>query len=191
MIDDSIRRTLNGDRKAFEAIYNAHHAHVQAFVTRHTTEFDRVEDLVQITFLRAFRALHTFRGEAAFSTWLIQIALNVCRSDQRALQRERARFSCSGDPEAESRAPFDLPQALELDPEQLLQQKERRDLVMREINNLPERYRTAVLLHYFRDRSYEEITRVLHVPIGTVKTWIFRARQQLKGQFQRIGLQIG
>jgi RNA polymerase sigma-70 factor (ECF subfamily) len=74
-------------------------------------------------------------------------------------------------------------------PEDVLQRSERRDIVIREIDKLPERYREAMRLRYIKDWSYEEITHALQVPMGTVKTWLNRARHQLSRDFRRLGPQ--
>ena len=81
---ECIRRALAGDQAAFEAIYRAYRPQVQAAILRRTADRDVAEDLVQITFMRAFRGLSSFRGDAALSTWLTQIAMNVCLSHFRS-----------------------------------------------------------------------------------------------------------
>jgi len=182
-----VRRALDGDQSAFDALYRTHRSQVHGVISRWTSDRDAVEDLVQITFMRAFRALGSFRGESAFPTWLTQIALNVSKSHLRSRQvRERWLRNL---PDAEAlRAAHREPRTSE-DPERALHQKQRRELVRRGIESLPDRYRRAMWLHYVMDWSYEEITHALQVPIGTVKTWLCRARRQLEGEFRRLGLQ--
>jgi len=156
-------------------------------VARHTVDRESIEDLVQVTFMRAFRALHTFRGDAAFSTWLTQIALNACRSHLRSWQMKQAWQQGVDDLEAVSSVAREIP--LYEDPEKTMRRKRREALVRQGIQALPARYRRAMWLHYVMDWSYEEITHTLHVPIGTLKTWLYRARRQLAGEFRRLGLQ--
>jgi RNA polymerase sigma-70 factor, ECF subfamily len=184
---DLIRDAADGNREAFDTLYRKHHPQVYGVISRRMDDRDLVDDLVQITFLKAFRSLHAFRGEAAFSTWLTQIALNVHRSHLRS-QRVRRRWVLeSENPEDLVRYPRESPDS----PYCVLQRRQNRDLVRQGIQTLPERYRKAVWLRYVKDRSYEEIMNALQVPMGTVKTWLCRARRQLKGEFRRMGLEAG
>ncbi|MDE2831369.1 MAG: RNA polymerase sigma factor, partial [Gemmatimonadota bacterium] len=147
------------------------------------------DDLMQDTFFRAYRSLHTFKGQAAFSTWLTQIALNVYRSHLRSQQVRQNWVYQTEDPEVVRNVIRDLiPGAL---PDQIVEKRERIQLVHKSIQNLPERYRKAMWLRYVMDWSYEEITQALRVPLGTVKTWLCRARRQLKSEFRKLGLQPG
>ena len=144
---------------------------------------------MQDTFFRAYRSLHTFKGQAAFSTWLTQIALNVYRSHLRSQQVRQNWVYQTEDPEVVRNVIRDLiPGAL---PDQIVEKRERIQLVHKSIQNLPERYRKAMWLRYVMDWSYEEITQALRVPLGTVKTWLCRARRQLKSEFRKLGLQPG
>lgn len=182
-----IRRVLGGDPSAFDTLYKTHHPRVYATIARRVSDRDLIEDLVQTTFLRAFCSLKTYRGDAAFSTWLTQIALNAFKSHLRAQRVRQTWVHQTEDPELATG--IDREPAPCENPEQAMQQKERRKLVIQGIRCLPARYRKAVWLRYIRDRSYEEITQVLQVPTGTVKTWLCRGRRQLKGEFRKLGLQ--
>ncbi len=183
-----IRRTLDGDPTAFETLYRAHHPQVYAMIARRVTDRDLLEDLIQTTFLRAYRSLKTYRGDAAFSTWLTQIALNVYKSHLRAQRVRQTWIYETEDPELA--AGIDREPAPYENPEHVMQQKERRKLVIKGIRSLPSRYRKAIWLRYVRDWSYEEIMQALQVPMGTVKTWLCRGRRQLKGEFRKLGLQM-
>ena len=183
-----IRKALKGDHQAFETLYKTHYPQIYGVIAqRANNDRDLMDDLVQNTFMRAFRSLHTFKGNAAFSTWLTQIALNVYRSHLRSKQVRQNWLIETEDPElvpgiVRHVSAFD-------DPEQFLQNKERTALIRTSIQSLPERYRKAMWLRYVKDWSYEEITQTLQVPIGTVKTWLCRARRQLAGEFRKMGLQ--
>lgn len=184
-----IEKSLQGDRKAFEKLYYQHRDQVYGVLAQRLRDRDTLDDLVQNTFLRAFRSLHTFKGDALFSTWLTQIALNVYRSHLRSVQARQNWIQSSEDPEAMHGVLRDFEQMS--DPVRFVQERERAELVRQSIDKLPERYRKAMWLRYVMDWSYEEITQALHVPLGTVKTWLCRARRQLKGEFRKIGLQAG
>ncbi|MSS70194.1 MAG: sigma-70 family RNA polymerase sigma factor [Candidatus Latescibacteria bacterium] len=179
---DLIRRALAGDQRAFEALYRAHRPRVYAIVVRR--DRDEAEDLVQMTFVRAFQALKGFRGDAAFSTWLTQIALNVCASHLRTQQVRQVYEAAI----VESLHPVERTCPHHESPEEAVFGRWRQERVRRGIQTLPPRYQEAVYLRYVQDRSYGEITRTLRVPMGTVKTWLCRARRQLKGEFRKSGL---
>jgi RNA polymerase sigma-70 factor (ECF subfamily) len=182
---DLVRKAADGDRPAFDALYRRHHPQVYGVIAKRLDDRDLVDDLVQITFMKAFRSLPAFRGEAAFSTWLTQIALNVYRSHLRS-QRVRRRWVLEAEnPEDLVRYPRESPDS----PYHECQKRQSRELVRQGIQTLPERYRRAVWLRYVKGRSYEEIMNALQVPMGTVKTWLCRARRQLEVEFRRMGLE--
>ena len=96
---DLVRRTLNGDARAFNSLYKRYHARILATLIGRTRNRHDAEDLMQVTFLRAYRGLAGFRGEAAFSTWLTQIALNVCTTHMRSKQARRSWHQTIEDPQ--------------------------------------------------------------------------------------------
>jgi RNA polymerase sigma-70 factor (ECF subfamily) len=184
-----IRASLSGDRRAFETLYHKYQSQIYGTLAQRMSDRDTIDDLMQDTFFRAYRSLHTFKGQAAFSTWLTQIALNVYRSHLRSQQVRQNWVHQTEDPEIVHNVIRDLiPDAL---PDQIVEKRERIQLVHQSIQNLPERYRKAMWLRYVMDWSYEEITQALRVPLGTVKTWLCRARRQLKNEFRKLGLQPG
>lgn len=184
-----IRASLSGDRRAFETLYHKYQNQIYGTLAQRISDRDTVDDLMQDTFFRAYRSLHTFKGQAAFSTWLTQIALNVYRSHLRSQQVRQNWVYQTEDPEVVRNVIRDIiPGTL---PDQIVEKRERIQLVHKSIQNLPERYRKAMWLRYVMDWSYEEITQALRVPLGTVKTWLCRARRQLKNEFRKLGLQPG
>ena len=184
-----IHASLSGDRRAFETLYHKYQSQIYGTLAQRISDRDTIDDLMQDTFFRAYRSLHTFKGQAAFSTWLTQIALNVYRSHLRSQQVRQNWVYQTEDPEVVHNVIRDLiPGAL---PDQIVEKRERIQLVHKSIQNLPERYRKAMWLRYVMDWSYEEITQALRVPLGTVKTWLCRARRQLKSEFRKLGLQPG
>lgn len=181
-----IRRAVAGDAAAFGDLYKACHEQIYATMVRRTSDPDTAQDLMQTAFLRAFMAMGSYRGDAAFATWLTQIALNVHKSHFRKQQVRRKWIQTTEDPAAltdATRRP-----APGENPELSVQRNEHRDLVRKSIRSLPARYREVLWMRYVRDRSYEEITRELQIPMGTVKTWLNRGRFQLKGEFRKRGL---
>ena len=181
-----IGRARSGDQRAFEALYTANAPKIRELVARRTGADFELDDLVQVTFTRAFLKLESFRGDSSFSTWLFRIGLNVCASHlrSRAVQREHLPISSSFRSEAQA-----LRQPWEGDgPEVAFLKKERRHLVRQTIRNLPRRYREPARLRFLHDRSYEEIERELEIPMGTVKCRLWRARERLREDFRRQGL---
>jgi len=177
-----VRRTLDGDRDAFDHLYRTHHARIYAAVLGRTRDQDEAKDLVQITFIRAFLGLPGFRGEAALSTWLMQIAMNVCTTHYRSKQTRQSWVDTIASSAADLREAWE-PARYE-DPEEALDRKECQKLVRQGIRNLPEHYREIMAMRYVDDLSYPEITEQLQVPVGTVKTWLHRGRKHLEGTLQ-------
>jgi RNA polymerase sigma-70 factor (ECF subfamily) len=167
-----------GDLDAFDTLYKTHKPQIFHTVLSRAHP-DDVDDLVQITFLRAFEHLALFRGDSAISTWLTRIALNACSAQwRRRVQQQICHASIDvtesvADPET---------------PETELQRVEFEALVRDVIGHLPEKYQRAIWLYYVLDHSYEDITKILDVPVGTVKTWLNRGRQELKHRLKRVGI---
>ena len=181
-----VRRAIDGDAAAFGVIYRACHEQIYATMVRRTSDPETAHDLVQTAFLKAYGALGSYRGEAAFATWLTQIALNVHKSHFRKQQVRRRWIKVTDDPAALADATR-MPVAGE-NPEISVERSQQRELVRKSIRALPARYRKVVWMRYVRDWSYEEITLALQIPMGTVKTWLNRGRYQLKGEFKKRGL---
>lgn len=167
-----------GDDEAFDALYKTHQPRIYHTILSRAHP-DDVDDLVQITFLRAYEALDLFRGEAAFSTWLTRIALNVCNTQWRTRSLQQSRHVSADMSEAVP--DFETP-------EMGLQREEFQTILRETLVHLPEKYRRAIWLHYVLDHSYEEITRIMEVPVGTVKTWLNRGRQEMKHHLKRVGV---
>ncbi len=183
-----IDRAVAGDDWAYQVLFRRHRDRVRALVHRCARNADETEDLVQLVFIKAFQGLAGFRGQAAFSTWLTRIAMNVCTSYSRSLRKRKNWLS-----EVEDAAPALQARwrpATHEDPEAVMVRKERRQIVMRSIGALPERHREAVWLHYVGERSYHEIVEELQVPIGTLKVWLYRGRHQLRREVERLGMAV-
>ena len=177
-----VQRSLNGAPTAFNQLYERHRGRILATLIGRTNNRDDAEDLTQVTFLRAYRGLAGFRGEAAFSTWLMQIALNVCTTHLRAKQ---ARRSWQETIESTHLGYRDMWEPAESDrPDDVLDRKEYHEMLVSGIASLPQQYQDAVWMRYVHDRSYSDIARELQVPMGTLKTWLYRARTHLQETFE-------
>jgi len=172
-------RCLQGDEEAFAELVDRHQHGVCRFVARLIGTRDS-EDLAQEAFLRAYQALPRFRGEATFRTWLYRIARNLCFTELRKRGR-RGELSQLADANADDFA-GDHPLLEDSAPE-LAEEIARADLsarVRERVGALPAPYREVLTLFYLDEMRYEEIAMILDVPIGTVKTWIHRARLRLR-----------
>lgn len=143
---------------------------------RLTGSCEEAEELLQDAFLRAFKNLGQFRGDAKFATWFYRILYNLCMTK---ISRRKSK------PETltiEHRNGHDniFVDEDELTIHQKLEQEEFQEMVSREIDGLPEKYKSAVLLFYIQEMSYEEICAVQNLPLGTVKTNLFRGRNLLR-----------
>ncbi|MDP6124227.1 MAG: sigma-70 family RNA polymerase sigma factor [Candidatus Latescibacteria bacterium] len=176
--EELLAESIEGDVAAFEVIVNRYKDRLFNFVVRFVGDESTAQDLVQDTFLRAYRKRESFKAIAKFSTWIYTIAGNLARSELR--RRKRWRFlSIGARPEEEGGGGFELEDNtnrpdLHADTE-LVQQK-----INEAISNLPERYREAVLLRDVQQLDYEEISQILGVPLGTVKSRINRGRLRLQ-----------
>ena len=172
-----VQRALPGNQPAYTSLYRTHHARIVATVAQHTRNSDDVEDLVQQSFIRTFRSLAKFRGDAACSTWLTRIALNVCYTHYKQQRPTLPLEAIEHGPESAGRCP-------KPGPDQILQQKQQARQVVRAIAALPDRYRGALQLHYIEDRPYSEVVERLGVPPGTIKTWLHRGRNQVRASIE-------
>lgn len=166
----AVRRVLAGDLEAFSGIVARWQSRLINLAWRFCWDRTMAEDMAQDAFVKAFRALGTFRGESAFSTWLMAIAMNSYRS---AL-RDRDPVPVSIDV-ALARIRTHGPDALAE-----LQDREQESAVRQAVLTLPPKYRDAIVLFYFEEKNLAETATVLGLPEGTVKARLHRARQLLK-----------
>jgi RNA polymerase sigma-70 factor (ECF subfamily) len=176
-----VERTLAGDARAFELLVIKYQRRIQRLIARMVRDVDLVEDIAQETFIRAYRALHQFRGDAQFYTWLYRIAVNTAKKSLLELKRDplltdSARKSDDDDDET-SRSENELRE--ETTPESVLAAKEIAAMVNAALQALPDDLRQAVTLREIEGLTYEEIAQVMECPIGTVRSRIFRARDAI------------
>lgn len=181
-----VERTLAGDARAFEFLVLKYQRRVERLIGRLVRDADLVEDLAQETFIRAYRALGQFRGEAQFYTWLYRIAVNTAKKALVELRRDpmvtetALRNATAGDEDETSVVENDLtsPET----PESLLAAKEIANAVQAAMQALPEELRQAVTLREIEGLSYEDIAEMMNCPIGTVRSRIFRAREAISAR---------
>ncbi|MDE2617232.1 MAG: RNA polymerase sigma factor RpoE [Burkholderiales bacterium] len=179
-----VARTLSGDSRAFELLVIKYQRRIQRLIARMVRDVDLVEDIAQETFIRAYRALHQFRGEAQFYTWLYRIAVNTAKKTLLDFKNDplvtEAALRPAGDDD-ETFQPGNEPIAEET-PETLLAAREIAEAVQAALDALPEDLRQAVTLREIEGLSYEDIAAVMACPIGTVRSRIFRAREAISAK---------
>ena len=141
---------------------------------------EEAEELLQDAFLRAYRNLGQFRGEAKFSTWFYRILYNLCMTRVTRRGSAHEALECLDERCVDHRIVADEASALER-----LEEKELQLAVASEIERLPERFRTPITLFYVQEMNYEDIAAVLDQPLGTVKTNLFRGRSLLRQRIMK------
>lgn len=174
-----INQALTGDQKAFSEIVNQYQDKIFNFVIRTVKDRELAKDITQETFIKAYKALASFNSEYAFSTWLYKIAANNCIDHFR---KKRLKTYSLDTPISAKDGELhrDYPDNDDHTPEYKLISKEKGIQIIDAINSLPKKYKEAILLRHTKDKSYEEISEELNIPLGTVKVRIFRAREMLK-----------
>jgi RNA polymerase sigma-70 factor (ECF subfamily) len=172
-----IETSLRGSEKAFRQLVERHHPLAFSAVRTVMGDRDDVEDVVQDVFIKVYRALATFRTDSRFSTWLYRIARNEAISHVR-------KKTMSGPPIEET--VLESPESSR--PDQQYQVREEQSLMSRYLEQLEENYRTVLELRYLGERSYQEISEAMELPIGTVKSYIYRAKAELKRIMTRDGV---
>ncbi len=147
---------------------------------RLTGDAEEARDLVQETFLQAFRHIESFRGEANLKTWLYRIALNEARNRRRWWMRRRGHKTVSLDNKPDFALSEQFPDEREANPEQTTLQREREAILHKALSALSRPYREAVVLRDIEGLSYEEVARTLEINIGTVKSRLARAREEMR-----------
>lgn len=169
---DRIRRFAQGDDSAFEEIVAAHQGRIATLCRYMLGDATEAEDATQDVFVKAFKALKTFRPEASVSTWLYRIAVNTC-IDRRRRPIFRW-FSFSEDDEV-VRAASDAPS-----PERLVESRQTSEQIQHALTRLSPKLRAAIILKEIEGLPYEQIAETLEISLGTVKSRIARAREELK-----------
>lgn len=169
-----IDRAQQGDHDAFAALVNEHQRYVYNLALRVLRDENEALDLAQETFVRAWSALPNFRGQSKFRTWLYRIVTNLCYNRLPGLRRS---LNALGDDVVEE---IPDPDSKSGNPARKLEMQELREHLRQAVDDLDERYRLLITLRYQDELSYDEIASTLNLPLGTVKTGLFRAKERLR-----------
>jgi RNA polymerase sigma-70 factor (ECF subfamily) len=169
-----IQRAQKGDQDAFAALVDEHQRFVYHLAFRVLKDENEALDLTQETFIRAWTALPNFRGQSRFRTWLYRIATNLCYNRLPNLRRSLMELGDDVLP--------DLPDgdAMSSTPMREVESNETRTFLQHAIDNLDVHYKILITMRYHDELSYEEIASLLNLPLGTVKTGLFRAKEKLR-----------
>jgi len=170
---EDVHRVLEGDISSFGNIVRRWQNPLVNLAFRFCRDRQRSEEMAQDAFMQIFRNLEKFRGEAAFSTWIFSVSLNVYRS---ALRRKSLPVKSIDDL-------MDL--AAGQIPYLQIEQQERDELIRQAVALLPKRYRDAIIVFYFREMNLTETAAILRVSEGTAKAWLHRGREMLRNKLER------
>ena len=173
-----VERTQRGDKHAYELLVVKYQRRLARLISRFVRDAAEVEDVTQEAFIKAYRALPTFRGESAFYTWLYRIGINTAKNYLLALKRRAPTSTQFNVDEAEGFDEAELLQEVST-PENELMSKQVVEVVNSSLQQLPDDLRSALTLREIDGLSYEEIADVMDCPIGTVRSRIFRAREAI------------
>jgi len=185
-----VQRTLAGDQRAFELLVIKYQRRVERLIGRMVRDTDLVQDIAQETFIRAYRALAQFRGDAQFYTWLYRIAVNTAKKQLMELKRDplvtMSALRGNDDDDETSGLERELSAQVADDetPEAVLASKEIAEVLNAAVEALPNELRQAITLREIEGLSYEEIAQALDCPIGTVRSRIFRAREAISARIK-------
>jgi RNA polymerase sigma-70 factor (ECF subfamily) len=179
---DLVRRVQAGDSAAFDLLVRKYQHRVAALIGRYIPDWSECQDVAQEAFLRAYRAIGNFRGDAQFYTWLHRIAVNTAKNHLVAHNRRPP----TDDIDVSDAEQFESGLRLRDNdtPERELMRQQMEQTVMRAVDGLPEELRTAITLREVEGLSYEEIAGRMDCPIGTVRSRIFRAREAIDAELR-------
>jgi len=178
-----VERAQRGDKHAFELLVSKYQRKLARLLSRFIRDSTEVEDVTQEAFIKAYRALPTFRGDSAFYTWLYRIGINTAKNYLVAMGR---RAPTTTDIDSEDAEGFEDGEHLrDLNtPENQMMSRQVAETVNQTLEELPEELRTAITLREIEGLSYEDIANIMNCPIGTVRSRIFRAREAIAEQLR-------
>jgi RNA polymerase sigma-70 factor (ECF subfamily) len=178
-----VERAQHGDKHAFELLVSKYQRKLARLLSRFIRDSTEVEDVTQEAFIKAYRALPSFRGDSAFYTWLYRIGINTAKNYLVAMGRRAPTTTEIDTEEAEGFEDGDQLRDLNT-PENELATRQIAETVNQTLAELPEELRTAITLREIEGLSYEDIANIMNCPIGTVRSRIFRAREAIAARLR-------
>ncbi len=173
-----VEKVQKGDKRAFDLLVLKYQYKVCGLISRYVSDQHEVMDVAQESFIKAYRAIHSFRGDSAFYTWLYRIAVNTSKN----YLMNRSRRPSGSDVELDNDDAFSTYEQLSdvATPDANLNRNRLETAIYSVIKTLPEELKLAITLREFDGMSYEEIAQVMNCPVGTVRSRIFRARETIE-----------
>jgi RNA polymerase sigma-70 factor (ECF subfamily) len=171
-------RAATGDAEAFRALYDRHRNMIYTLALRMTGSDADAEDVLQQTFLRAYRALPRFRGDSKFTTWLWRVAVSAALTERKSKSRAASPVD---DAAFEGRA------AAGPSPDDAAEATDEASMLRGHLEALPRRDRALLHMRYQEGKSFEEISDLMEMPVGTLKSLVFRAKAELRRNMERDG----
>ena len=172
-----LKKARNGDKDAFNLMVIKYQSRIMSVLYGFLKTHSDAEDLTQQTFIKAWTNLEKFRGDSSFYTWVYRIAINLSKNFVKKPSTQFEKTSLSIDEHQ-----YDLPQ--DLDPLSFISNEQLKKDLNSFISSMPEKLKTAFFLREFEGKSYEEIAAVTDCPVGTVRSRIFRAREEIVNYFK-------
>ncbi len=177
-----VKAAVNGDQKAYAELLDRYKDAIYYLILKMVNNSIEAEDLTIEAFSKAFKKIDQYSPKYAFSTWLFKIATNNCIDFMR--KKRCQTVSIDGNNEDENTTPYNF-KTNELNPEEEFIRKQKNDNLREVVKKLKPRYRTLIELRFFKEYSYEEISKELDMPLGTVKAQLFRAKEFLMNILQK------
>ena len=178
-----VERAQRGDKHAFELLVSKYQRKLSRLLSRFIRDAGEVEDVAQEAFIKAYRALPTFRGDSAFYTWLYRIGINTAKNYLVAMGRRAPTTTEIDSEEAEGFEDGDQLRDLNT-PENEMMSRQVAETVNQTLETLPEELRSAITLREIEGLSYDDIANIMNCPIGTVRSRIFRAREAIAAKLR-------
>ncbi len=166
--EELVERLVQHDEKAFEALIDRYGGIVYTILYGYTTDKNTVDDIFQDVMIKIYQHIHSFRGESKLSVWIYQIALNTVRN---IIKQKSGKTMIEIEENTVSE---------DFTPEDSVQNDDTRAMLDRAIAQLPPAWQSVIQLYYYESFSYDEIAQATGFPVGTVKTYLFRAKEKLK-----------
>lgn len=184
LVNKRIKQVLKGDQNAYADIVNLYQHKLYQICYRMLGNKQEAEDIAQEAFVRAYINLHSYDQKRKFSTWIYRIATNLCID---RIRKKKPDYYL--DAEVAGTDGLDMYSQIAADeklPEDVVAQMELQDRIQYEISRLPDKYRSVIVLKYIEELSLQEISEILDMPLGTVKTRIHRGREALRKQLNNL-----